>query len=220
MSVLRRVITGFVFPAFAVSLLAAPTVAAAQDTPGLAVSAAAGVANPLHSDLNFLAPEWQIALRTHVSPKTAIEGFFDQWRHTTRTEFHNVPLQSPEGLIGQVGLVTTENVLVARAAGVMALADGSIGRVRISGGGGPGYLVYQREHRTSFVDCQPVQICGDQERDSANGSFSLHGVARADVPLNSRFGLFAQYKMSAPVNDLGSTHLSLTGGVRVDILTR
>jgi hypothetical protein len=63
---------------------------------------------------------------------------------------------------------------------------------------------------------QPSVCQGFNNRWTSSG-FSLQGVVGADVTLTSRFIAFGQFKLTGPVQDFGSSHTSLTAGVRIGI---
>src|SRR5262245_19883858 len=85
-------------------LVVSPTFANAQtlEPPRLPLGGAGGVSNPLHGDLQFLAPSWDVGVRGRVAPAVAIEGFMSRWRHTTESVRVGVPISGPSGLLGRV----------------------------------------------------------------------------------------------------------------------
>lgn len=188
-------------------LAAAPAVSAsaqAFDDSRITVSGAAGIALPLHGDFDFNPPEWQIAGRVTVSRHFLLEGFFDEWRKKTQergTRFES------------------NTTYTMRTAGVNWLARGFIGRAAITGGGGIGFMHYDRLFAQSVTDCQsstPVS-CQDLENRFSSQSFTFQGVASLEVPIASVISAFGQYQFVAPIEDVGFSHSSITGGVRVRI---
>ena len=90
------------------------------------------------SDFSFDAFDWQASVRGRATRHLLIEGMLDQWRHTKTSRRTNVPLLGPSGPIGHIDELTTETLDSMTAVGVNLLGTGTVGRVRISGGGGPG----------------------------------------------------------------------------------
>ena len=206
--------------AFAVAILADGAAAQGQQSPPrLSTSIAAGLAVPWHADFDFNAPEWQVAVRGTVSPRFLLEGFFDKWRHSSEGTFPGGLLQGPSGTIGSYGRVMQRTVHVTRAVGFNALFRGSIGRVSLTGGGGPGYLAYRRTFSQELTDCQAsvARVCDGVENRWTSGGFSVQGLAGAEAPVWSRVSAFAQIKITARVSDLAGSHTTASGGVRVAI---
>lgn len=190
----------------------------AGEPPKLAVSVAAGVAVPVHGDFNFNAREWQVAVRREVSPHFLVEGFFDQWRRSFDDQFGEEFGQDPSSGLTFTS-VAQQTTHVTSSVGVSALLRGSVGRLTVTGGGGPGYLLYQRKFRQDLANCQAIdpQLCQPHQNTWRSDGFSLHGVVGADIRLTDHFSVLGQFKFTGPVRDFGSAHSSVTAGVRVGI---
>ena len=203
----------------AMAQVAVPTRAWAQSAPKLAISAAAGLSNPLHGDFDFTAPEWQISLRTAVSDHFLLEGFLDEWRHTTDEVFENQTLFDPNGIIGRAGRVTTRTVHATKVVGFNALARATVDRVTLTAGGGPGFWLYDRRYSQTVTDCQSSlpTSCRDSANRFSNSSFSVQGVAGLEVAITSRLAAFGQFQFMAPTVDLAGGHVTVGGGVRLRI---
>jgi hypothetical protein len=205
---------------FLLTLLAVPAAAQGRNPPQLAASVAAGVANPLHGDLDFNALAWQVAVRGPLSQHVLLEGFFDAWRHTTDLDFPGGLLQGPQGVIGQYGGIAQRTVYFTYTVGLNVLARGEVGRLSITGGGGPGFLSYERTFTQTFSDCQSTvpQACQTFQNRHTSRGFGVQGGVSADVALADRVAVFGQFQLAAPVEDFGSAHVSLMGGLRVALL--
>ena len=206
--------------AFVLGILADGAIAHGQQgPPRLSASIAGGMAVPLNADFDFNGAEWQVAVRGTVSPRYLLEGFFDEWRHSSEDMFPGGLLQGPSGTIGSYGRVMQHTVHTTRALGFNALFRGSIGRVSFTGGGGPGYLVYHRTFSQELTDCQAsvAQVCDGFQNRWTSGGFSVQGLVGAEAPLWSRVSAFAQVKFTGRVSDFSGSHTSATGGVRVAV---
>ena len=189
---------------FSLLAVVAPAWAQGLDDSRISLSGAGGISFPLHGDLDFNAPEWQIAVRGTVSRHFLLEGFFEEWRHKTEDVRTNVTLR------------TTHTM---KTVGANWLARGFAGRAAITGGGGIGFMHYDRRFAQSVTGCQssaPVS-CQDFENRFNSQSFTVHGVAGVDVPITSWIAAFGQYQFVVPMEDVGFSHSSITGGVRVRI---
>ena len=185
----------------------------------LAAGAAAGLAIPLHGDFGFNAPEWQISIRAAVSDHVLLEGFFDEWRKSTENVLENLPLRGPDAIIGHVDRISLRTQHVTRSVGMNGLLRGQFGRVSLTGGGGVGFMSYRRDYSETTTGCQSTipSVCQGRENRWTNSSFTLQAAGGVDVALTSRLSGFAQYQMIAPVNDFGSMHVGVIGGVRVGV---
>jgi hypothetical protein len=196
------------------------TPAVAQTTSSrLTASVAAGVAAPFHSDLGFTAPEWQLAVRTRVANHASMELFFEEWRHAADTVFPNVPLQGVTGVLGRVGEIRTRTAYTTRAVGWNVLLHGGTRRLTAYGGGGPGYVVFNRRFTQTLNDCtaSDPRICQGFENRHDAGSFTTQFVGGAEVAISSRLAAFGQVQVAVPLEDPGSSHSSTTGGIRVRV---
>src|SRR5262245_46857483 len=123
--------------------LFAPALAAAQttDPPRLTIGAAGGLTNPLHGDLQFIAPSWDVSVRGQVASHLAIEGFMSRWRHTDETARIGVPLNGP-GVTGTVGELVIEDRDQVSMVGFSFEPTFSVGRVSVAAGGGPAVMIF------------------------------------------------------------------------------
>ena len=177
------------------------------------------MAFPVHADFDFNATEWQIALRGTVSPRFLLEGFFDEWRHSSEETRLGGTIQGPSGVIGSYGGLFQRTVHRTRVVGVNALFRGTIGRASVTGGGGPAYLSYSRTYSQQLTDCQASapRVCDPLENRFTNIDLALQGVGGVEVPVWSRLSAFGQLKFTASISDISGSHTSATGGVRVRV---
>jgi hypothetical protein len=213
-TVSRLLLTGFLI--FVITAIAQPA-AAQSEPPSLSIAAGAGIAVPFHSDFSFDAFAWQASIRGRATRHFLIEGMLDQWRHTTTSRRTNVPLLGPSGPIGHIDELTTETLDTMTAVGVNLLGTGTVGRVRISGGGGPGFLFYYDRHTTTLVGCSAPSpsICEGRTNSDGFLVFAAHGVADVDVALTRHVSAVGRVLMAVPVEDPGYGHLNATAGLRV-----
>ena len=190
---------------------------AQQPPPKLSIAGAAGISNPFHGDFNFTAPQWQISLRTAVSDHFLLEGFFDEWRHTTDDVRENQTLRDPNGIVGRAGRLSIRTVQVTRSVGFNALARASFDRLTLTAGGGPGVWLYQRRYSQTLADCQATapEFCRDYANRFSNSSFSVQAVAGLEVALTSHVAAFGQYQFLAPTIDIAAGQATVGAGVRV-----
>jgi hypothetical protein len=194
------------------------TPAAAQtEPPGFSVAVGAGIAFPFHSDLNFDTFDRQASVRTRVTPRFLVEGMLDQWRHTTITRRADVPLFGQSGVIGHVDEVTTDTLDTITVVGLNLLGTGAIGRVRISGGGGPGLLVNYARYTVSLSGCTATvpSRCDGSSNEEWFVTFGVQALADVDVALTSHVSAVGRVLLALPVKDAGYGHLNATAGVRM-----
>jgi hypothetical protein len=202
------------------TVLAAPADARGRQDPGkITASIAGGAAFPVHADFDFTAAEWQIAVRGTVSPRFLLEGFLDEWQHPSEETRLGGTIQGPDGVIGTYGGLLQHTVHVTRVAGVNALFRGTIGRVSVTGGGGPAYLGYRRTFSQQLNDCQGSvpRICDGFENRFTNSDFAVQGTGGVEAPLVSRVSAFGQVKFTVSISDISGSHTSVTAGARVRV---
>jgi len=182
----------------------APASAQALEDSKITVGGAGGVAFPLHGDFNFNAPEWQLTVRATVSRHFLLEGFFDEWRK--KTQDSGARFES-------------STTYTMRTAGLNWLARGFIGRAAITGGGGIGFMHYDRLFEQIVNDCQSSTpgSCQDFENRFNSQSFTFQTAAGLEVPIASVVSAFGQYQFVAPIEDVGFSHSSIAGGVRIRV---
>jgi hypothetical protein len=202
------------------SVVCAPRAAVAQEAvPRLTVAAAGGLATPFHADFDFTAASWEISLRGQTAPHLAVEGFFEQWQHTTGEVLLNRDIQGPNGFLGRVGRIEQTTRYRMRTTGVNALVTGRSGRVTFGGGGGIGFLEYDRRFAQATTGCDPsiAQLCNATENTFSSNSFTVQGVAEVDVAIVRRVQGFGRYLLVVPTRDPGFGHGTVLGGVRVTL---
>ena len=198
-------------------LIAIPGLARAQtfEPPRLTIGGAGGVSNPLHGDLQYVAPSWDVSVRGQVAPHLAIEGFLSQWRHSSETLRTGVPLSGP-GPIGRIGEVAIEDRERVSMVGFTFQPTFSIGRATIAAGGGPAVMVFRSDYaqRLSGCDAGAAASCGTYETHYSNGTFAVALVGSIDVRLASRLTTFGQMRAGIPTEDPGSGHVAVSAGFR------
>ena len=196
-----------VFPAFARGQTFEP--------PRFTIGAAGGVSNPLHGDLQFLAPSWDVSVRGQVAPALSVEGFVSRWRHTSESVRIGVAISGPSGLLGRADEVTIESGTAVSMVGFSFLPTFSRGRVTIAGGGGPALMIFRSDYAQRFSGCTPVGSCSDYENHRSNGTFAVQFAGSVDVRLASRVTTFGQFRAGIPTEDPGSGHVAATVGLRL-----
>jgi len=198
-------------------IVSTPAVAAAQtfQPPRFTVGASGGVSNPLHGDLQFLAPSWDVSMRGQVAPALSIEGFMSRWRHTSESVRVGVPINGPTGLLGRVDHVASQEGDSVSMVGFSFLPTLSRGRVTIAGGGGPALMIFRSHSAQRYSGCTTVSICGEYEHDSSNGAFAVQFAGSVDVRLASRVTTFGQVRAAIPPQDPGSGHVAVSAGFRL-----
>lgn len=190
-----------------------------QDPPRLSIAGGAGVALPLHADLDFTPSEWQVSFRGRFSRHFALEGFLSDWRHDATRVLINQSIEGPTGFLGRVGRIEETTSHDVRVVGVNALATGSRGRVTIAGGGGIGILLFDRRFRQTSTGCNAgtTALCGTFENTFTNDSETVQGVVDIDVAVTRRLSGFGRYQVVLPLRDIGFGHGSVAGGVRLTL---
>ena len=195
-----------------------PAAAADGDLPRISGTFGVGVANPLHGDLSFNAFAWQTSVRVATSRHMVIEPFYGEWRHTTTRVISGVTIQGPGGVLGQVDRITQRTEETRPAVGFNVLGAWSAGRVTVLAGGGPGVLLFRRHFTETLEGCHGANVrCTGVDNRFSSGSFDVQAVAGLDVTVASRFGVFGEFRLAVPVEDIGSGQTSVVGGVRVRI---
>jgi hypothetical protein len=193
--------------------------AAQDEVPRLTLAAAGGLATPFHGDFDFTATSWEISVRGVTAPHLAIEGFFEQWQHGTSDVLLDRDIQGPNGFLGRVGRIEQSTRYRMRTSGVNALVTGRSGRVTFGGGGGIGFLEYDRRFAqvTTGCDASIAQLCNATENTFSSNSFTVQGVAEVDVAIVRRVHGFGRYLLVVPTSDPGFGHGTVLGGVRVTL---
>lgn len=195
-----------------------PVRAAAQsvERPRLTVSAGGGIANPMHGDFDFVAPEWQVSVRARLADGVTFEGFVNEWRHSTEAVHLNQTMTGPAGFLTRAGRFEEHSLRTTRVIGVNVLGGRTAGRVSWAAGGGIGAMDFRHEYTQSTTECVPdlPQICREFRNEFTNSSFSIQALAGVDVRVARRVQAFGQFLLAVPTVDPGSGHSSITGGVR------
>ena len=197
-------------------LIVTPAFAGAQtfEAPRMSIGGAGGVSNPLHGDLQFVAPSWEVSVRGQVAPALSIEGFMSRWRHTNESVRIGVPISGPTGLLGRVDEVSIESGTAVSMVGFSFLPTLSRGRVTIAGGGGPALMIFRSDYTQRFNGCTPVSLCSDYENHRSNGTFAVQFAGSVDVRLASHVTTFGQFRAGMPTEDPGSGHYAVSAGFR------
>jgi hypothetical protein len=190
--------------------------------PRVSASVTAGLASPLHADLEFNTPEWQLAVRAATDKHVALEVFFDQWRQAEATVASGGRFSGIGGLTGTYDAIRYGTEFTVRTVGFNALLSQSFGRVSVSGGGGPGFLVLRRVSWLKYQNCRVNQpdACVNGRSSHADGSFSIQGVAGSEITITTRtptIAVVTRFQFILPVRDPGSGHTSLLAGLRVGL---
>ncbi len=170
----------------------------------------------MHGDFDFVAPEWQVAVRARLADGVTFEGFVNEWRHNTDRVLLNQTITGPSGFLTRAGRIEEHTLRATRVIGVNVLGGRTIGRVTWATGGGIGSMDFRRDYTQSTSECVPdlPQICREFENRFSNGSFSVQALASLDVRVAPRLHAFGQFLLAVPTVDPGSGHSSITGGVR------
>ena len=206
-----------VLPALAVLfvLAAGPVAAQAPEARHVSVGAAVGLATPLHGDFDFTATAWQADVRFDTARYFGFGVFFEEWRHTDEDVFTGQTISGPDGPLGRVERTTVRTGHRTRALGWNLLARGTASRVTVSGGGGVSYLLYSRDYRQTMTGCEPASLCRDSGQEFDNGSFAAQLQGGVDVGLTRHVAVMGQFRAVFPIEDPGSGHHTIMGGVRV-----
>jgi hypothetical protein len=197
--------------------LASPALAqsSAEDVGGVQIAAGAGLAHSFHGDLNFNAPAWEVELAVRRSAHVSIEAAFGQWRHVEETVLFDVPIQGPEGLIGRADRIEQRQQRVFSAFEVNALGGGRVGRVRLWGGGGGGFLVMNRTFRQITEGCSGTATCGTFENTFSSVSPTVQAIGRLEVPLGPRVSAYVSSRLWINLRDVGGSGVRTMAGIRI-----
>ena len=202
--------------AVVLSMLLTPAFSGAQtfEPPKLTIGGAGGVSDPLHGDLQYVAPSWDVSVRGQVAPYLMIEGFLSRWRHSSDRVLTDSPLTGPTGPLGRIGEVTIESGESVTMAGFTFLPTVSRGRFTVAGGGGPAAMIFRSDYAQRFSECDSVTACSNSDVHYSNSTFGVHLAASVDVRLASWLTSFGQFRAGIPTQDPGSGHVAVSGGFR------
>ena len=198
-----------------------PIAAAAQsEPPSFSISGGAGVAFPFHGDYSFNAFEWHVSMRTSVAKYFLVEGMFDEWRHTTNSATRDVTFRNGSGVVlGHADEVLIEDAERTSVLGLNFFVTGAVGRLRISGGGGPSLMTFRSNYSTSYRGCTATMtsLCNEHTNTNSESALGMQGVADLDVALTSNVSAFGRALVAGPFMDPGSGHFGMVGGVRLSL---
>ena len=195
--------------------MSAAAPAQAQEPARVSATFGAGIANPLHGDISYIAPAWQTSIRVAVSTHMLIEASYGEWRHSESRDITNVMMQGPTGLLGQVDAIHIRTGETRPSIAFNFLGAWSSGPVLITAGGGPGVMLFRRHYTQTLEGCHGSVPCSNMDSRFSSGSFSVQAVAGLDVAVSSRLGVFGEFRLAVPVEDAGSGQTAVVGGVRV-----
>jgi hypothetical protein len=177
-----------------ITLAAGTASAAAQsvDGPTLTIGGGGGMAFPLHGDLQFDAPTWQVSTRLHVAEYAWIEAAYAEWRHSTAEVRSNQPITGPNGPLGRIDRITQQTRWTNRTLGLNAVVGARPGNLALWAGGGPGYMDLGSRFRQTETGCQGNVTCTDFERSHNAGVFTVQGTGGIDVTVTRRIVVYGQ----------------------------
>lgn len=189
------------------------------EPPRFTVGAGAGLSNPLHGDFDFVAPSWDAAIRGRASEHVLVEVFVAEWRHTDTSDHFDIPIQSPTGVIGRIGRISTTSTRTEWTTGVNILPTFRVGRVAVTGGGGGGYMILASRYKQTYTDCTSTDAtgCRDYQTSHGSGALTVQAVGGLDVTLTRHLVAFAQTRFVIPIDDPGYGHSAVVAGVRVGL---
>jgi len=193
---------------------AMPAVSTAQSAvpaTRMSVGAGVGVAVPFHGDFNFTPVTWDADVRLPMSERLLVELAVGDWRRSDAEVRTNLPTTSPPGVIGRLEQATSN---VQRTWQVNALLAASLGRVRMTGGGGVGLLQYERRTETTTEDCSAGVSCGTFVSTFSNVSVAVQAVGGAEVHVSRAVAIYGQARFVVPTSDPGGSDLRFTVGAR------
>lgn len=184
--------------------------------PRVSVGVGGGVAVPFHGDFDFNAWAWDADVRFALSRHTLLEVSGGDWRHTETSVLTDVVVQTPPLPAGSFGRLEQSTVRVQRAVHASLLGTGSVGRVRLSGGGGVGLLGHNRRFRQTTEGCSGslVDACGTLENTFSSISTSIQGSGGADVNLTDAFSVYGLARLTLPMTDPAGLELRWIAGLR------
>jgi hypothetical protein len=199
------------------ALLPAARAAAQERAPKFTIGAGAGIADPYHGDLSFIATTWEVSARWNGGRWVLMEAFAGEWLHDEESSKLVVPIYGPSGLIGYAAALEQKTKQRMRVAGVNVLPIWERGRVRLWGGGGAGFLLYTRRSTTSIAGSpSPSPFPShDYETSHASSALTVQAAGGADVAISRFLVAFAKYGVVVPLEDPGFGHAAVLGGVRV-----
>lgn len=200
-------------------VLASPAFAQspAADEGGVQVAGGVGLAHSFHGDLDFNAPAWEVELAVVRSAHVSIEAGFGQWRHVEDTILLDVPIHGPDGLIGRAGRIERRERRVFSAFEVNALGGGRIGRVRLRGGGGGGFLVMTRAFRQTTEGCTGAAECGRFENESSSVSPTAQAMGRLEIPVAASVSAYLSARLWVNLRDVGGSGVRAMVGLRLGL---
>ena len=152
-------------------------------------------------------PGVMLSWRRWISPYLGIGTDARWWRRRSVTEFNSPAQDGPSGVIPAFQ-GRDERKIVSLGFGVGALARGSIGRLSLVGGVGPGFYIDRSAHESRINDRH-------QARSDTQLSLGVQGLAELEVRVTSRLSGFAGLRIELrDVRYPDSTSGYPTAGVR------
>ena len=180
------------------------------------LGAAAGVVDPLHSDLDFVAFAWLASLRLPISRHVLVDAGVTRWSHTASEVWVNVPIQGPDGIIGTYGRLTQRTERTTTAFGASVLVTGG-DKIRISAGGGPGIYMLRRRLDETVTGCEAndPRLCQDHSSTYSDVGIGVQALAEIGFG-RARVAPFVQVRFELPdLTDAGSGSVGIWAGARL-----
>jgi len=168
---------------FVALVMAAPAIAqpAAQDAHNQSVGGGAQWALPYSGRGDM--PGVQASWRRWFSPHVGIGADVRWWRRNTTVEFNTPAQEGPAGALIAPARGRDDRQILSYGVGLGVLAQGSIGRLSLIGGAGPGFFVDRTIYQVRINDLQ------DEGR-STQRSIGVHTLAEIEFRATSRVSVF------------------------------
>jgi hypothetical protein len=193
---------------FVALVMAAPAIAqpAAEDAHNQSIGGGAQWALPYsgRGDMPGLQASW----RRWFSPRVGIGADVRWWGRNTTVEFNTPAQEGPAGALIAPARGREDRRISSYGVGLGVLAQGSIGRLSLLGGAGPGFFVDRTSYQRQINDLQ-------HDGWSAQRSIGVHALAEIEFRATSRVSVFMGLRTE--LRDLrfpGSTSGYPTAGAR------
>jgi hypothetical protein len=189
------------------------------DAPRVSVAAGAGIVDPFHGDLNFIAPAWEASVRFRVGKIVHLEVGGSRWWHIEESVRLNQIINGPNGPIGTIDRIEERSHRSQLAVEVNLLASGAVGRVSVWGGGGAALLQHKRVFSQTLTGCNlpAPSTCQDVENTFSSGDAAFLGAGGLDVRLASHVSIYGAVRLTIPSKDVGSSEVRVVVGARVGL---
>jgi len=191
---------------------------AQPDPPRVSIAGGVGMAKQTYGELTFdSSPAWDVSVRVRTARHLAIEGLFDQWRQAEHSVHLDQLLTGPNGPLGRVARIDERRTYRMGTLGINVLAIGNSGRVTVAGGGGVGFMAYDRTFSQGGSGCEPsvASACVGYSNSFSSSSLTAQGTGALDVAVVRHIAIVGRYDLIVPVQEPGFLHHTLTAGVRV-----